>query len=101
MVDLKSILQFVRHDPLVVLGFLLVGLSAVLSFIVFRRLATCGYKTGGYFAMWPMIVKVPLAYVYLKARSQHGWSAWPAYLVWLSGAAGMATLVVGLFRLPG
>jgi hypothetical protein len=82
MVDLKSTLQFVRHDPLVVLGFLLVGLSAVLSFIVFRRLATCGYKTGGYFAMWPMIVTVPLAYLHLKARSQHGWSAWPAYLIW-------------------
>jgi hypothetical protein len=94
------IMEMVRHDPLVVIGFLLIGLSGWQSFVIYRRLAESGYKIRGYFAMWPTIGTMPLAYLHLKHRSQRGWSAWPAYLVWLLTVAGTAALVAGLFRLP-
>jgi MFS superfamily sulfate permease-like transporter len=36
---------------------------------------------------------------YLKVRSRHGWSPWPAYLLWPCLLAGVFSLVFGLFRL--
>jgi hypothetical protein len=95
------ITEMMRQDPLVVIGFLLIGLSGWQSFVIYRRLSASGYKWRGYREAWPLIGTVPVAYLYLKARKENGWSAWPAYLIWISAIAGISALVVGLFRLSG
>jgi hypothetical protein len=99
MGNLKSTLGFMEQQPLLVLGFLLLGLSGWQSFVVLRRLVDSGYSWRGYRATWPMIGTMPLAYLYLKARKQNGWSPWPAYLIWIFAISGSAALVAGLFRL--
>ena len=100
MFDVNAIIEIAHHDPLVILGFILIGLSGWPSFVIYRRLAQSGYKWEGYRKAWPLITTVPLAYLYLRERKQRGWSAWLAYTVWLSTVAGITALVVGLFRLP-
>jgi hypothetical protein len=100
MLDVKSTLGFLKQAPLLTLGLLLLGLSGWLSLVVLRRLTETGHKTRGYFEMWPMIGTIPVAYLYLKERSQRGWPAWPAYLIWIFAIAGLAALVAGLFQLP-
>jgi hypothetical protein len=99
MFNRNLIMEMVRHDPLMIVGLLLVGSSSWLSVVVLRRLLDNGYKFRGYFEMWPMIGTMPLAYLHLQARKQNGWSAWPAYLIWIFAIAGLAALVAGLFRL--
>jgi hypothetical protein len=94
-------MEMVRHDPLVVIGFVLIGLSGWQSFVIYRRLATSGYKWRGYREAWPLIGTMPIAYLYLKERKENGWSPWPAYLIWIFAVGGTAALVVGLFHLAG
>jgi hypothetical protein len=101
MFDRRVIIDMARHAPLVIVGFLLIGLSGWVSFIIYRRLAQSGYKWDAYSEVWPFISTLPLAYLYLRGRKQRGWSAWPAYIVLLSAVGGITPLVVGLFRLPG
>jgi hypothetical protein len=93
-------MEMARHDPLLIVAFLLIGASGWLSFVVFRRLIEHGYKTGGFSASWPLIGTMPLAYLYLKARKERGWSPWPAYFIWIFAVAGIAAMVAGLFLLP-
>ena len=100
MSNRSLILEMARHDPLLIVAFLLIGASGWLSFVVVRRLSECGYKTGGFVSSWPLIGTMPLAYLHLKARTQRGWSPWPAYLIWIFALAGIAALVAGLFLLP-
>jgi hypothetical protein len=96
--NLNSILEFTRHDPLAVLGFVLVGLGGVSAVHVWLKLVRSGYGTPGG-AIWTMIVRIPLAY--LRTKDCHGWPAWPAYTVWICYGTGIITLVIGLFHLPG
>jgi len=93
-------MEMAQHDPLMIVGLLLIGASGWLSFVVFKRLNETGYKSGGYAASWPLIGTMPLAYLNLKARKQRGWSPWPAYLIWIFAVTGIAALVAGLVLLP-
>jgi len=34
---------------------------------------------------------------YHKIRAEHGWVAWPVYLVWVALACGIAMSIVGFF----
>ena len=97
MISLKIIVGFTEHDPLAVLGFLLLGLSGWQSFVVLRRLEESGHKMNGLPTVW--MVKMPLVYLNLRDKSRRGWSAWPAYFVWASAIAGIVILAIGLFRL--
>jgi hypothetical protein len=94
--NFRDLVYLTRHDPFVVLGFLLIGAYAVLFVHIQFKMRSVGYKT------YPMVSRPSdwgLAVKYLKIRSQHGWSPWPAYLLWPSLILGVVTLVVGLFRL--
>ena len=96
--NIRDLLTVVRHDPLAVLGFLLVGAFSVLFIHVQFKMREVGYATNPFFARpydWGLPAK------YLKIREQHGWSPWPVYLMWLCLALGVAALVGGLFLLPG
>jgi hypothetical protein len=99
MIGLKIIVGFTEHNPLAVLGFLLLGLAGWQSFVVLRRLEESGHKMHSLPAVW--MVTMPFAYLNLSDKSRRGWSAWPAYLVWASAVAGIVVLATGLFRLFG
>ena len=94
--DFRSLIEFARHDPLAILGFGLVGGFAVVLFHIQSRMNSAGFKInffGGLVSNWRLPAE------YLKARKQHHWPAWPAYLVWPCLIAGIVLLVIGLFRL--
>jgi hypothetical protein len=98
----RMILEMTRHDPAVVLGFFLAGASGIMFFHIQLKMIRAGYKTSYTFFGKPFSPNgwdTPLEY--LKIRSKHDWSPWPAYLVWPCAAAGVALLVFGLFHLNG
>lgn len=93
---MHNVLYMVRHDPLAIVGFLLLGASAVLFVHIQFKMRQVGYKTYPPFAR-PYDWTLPLEY--LRIRSKHGWSPWPAYLAWPCLGIGILVLVLGLFRL--
>jgi hypothetical protein len=97
----NQVVLMIRHDPMVVIGFILIGASAVLVFRLHRRLLEVGHDTSHQFLRIPNTAVWTVPYTYLKARSKHGWSAWPAYLLWLCVVSGIILLIAGLFRLRG
>lgn len=94
---MDTIIRFVKHDPLPVVGLVLIGLSGVLWFRILRMLLSAGYKVPGYFEGWPLAWTLPMAY--LSRRSEQKWSPLPAYLIWAAFVAGCGCLIAGLFQL--
>jgi len=91
-----EIIEMFRHDPAVVLGFFLIGSGAVLFVHIQFKMRAVGYDT------FPLISTPKdwgLPFEYLKIRGKHGWSPWPAYLVWPCYVAGTALLLFGLSHL--
>jgi hypothetical protein len=76
------------------IGFLMLGLIMVPHNIILRRLRGVGYKTEPF--DWTVNGKFNLPIEYLKIRTQHGWSAWPVYLMPLLLVAGVGFIVLGL-----
>lgn len=93
--NLRAILEIVRHDPLVVAGFCLIGAGAVFSSHVLLRMSRAKL-VGVSDLRW---AQFQLQQKYLQVREQHGWSAWPVYLSWICFALGIFALVAGLFLL--
>ena len=87
----------VGHDPLAVLGFSLLGTSSILFFHIQLKMRSIGYKIYPLFVQPYKLWEIPAKY--LKICAKHRWSAWPVYLLWPSLILGIATLIVGLFRL--
>jgi MFS superfamily sulfate permease-like transporter len=82
-----------------VIGFALIGASATLVFHLHRKLLEIGEDTSRLFFRIPNTAVWTVPRAYLKARSKHGWSAWPACALWLSFVLGIILLIAGLFRL--
>jgi hypothetical protein len=97
--DASGIVAMLKHDPAVVVGFALVGASATLCIHLHRKLLAIGQDTSTLFFRIPNTAIVTVPRAYLSARSKNGWSAWPAYAVWLTMAFGLLLLVVGVVRL--
>jgi hypothetical protein len=94
--NFRDLVYMTRHDPMVVVGLLLVGVSSILFIHIQFKMRSVGFKT------YPMFTRPSdwgLPSKYLKIRCEHGWSPWPAYLLWPSLILGIVSLVVGLFRL--
>lgn len=88
------------HDPAVIVGFLFIGIASFLFMHIQLKMLRLGHKSYTFFRMsptgkngWDMPAE------YLRIRNKHGWSPWPAYLLWPSLFGGVLALVVGLFRL--
>ncbi len=96
---MNQVASMIRHDPMAVIGFILIGASAVLAFRLHRKLLEVGEDTSYQFIRIPNTAVWTVPRAYLKARSKHGWSAWPAYAMWLCAVSGIVLLVAGLFRL--
>jgi hypothetical protein len=99
LLNYETIVWVIRHDPMPVLGFTLMGASAVLSFHLHRKLQAAGERNLNQLITIPNTALWTLPRAYLKARSRHGWSAWPAYAVWACVVSGLMLLVAGLARL--
>jgi len=95
----NQIVSMMKHDPMAVLGFVLIGASAVLAFRLHRKLLEVGKDTSHLLTRIPNTAVWSVPRAYLKARSKHGCSAWPAYAMWLCAVSGIVLLVAGLFRL--
>jgi predicted benzoate:H+ symporter BenE len=96
---MNPVVSMIGHDPMAVIGFVLIGASAVLAFHLHRKLLEVGLDTSNLFFRVPNTAVWTVPRAYLKARSKHGWSPWPAYAVWLCMVSGIALLIVGLSRL--
>lgn len=94
--SISAMTYMVRHDPWPILGFILLGMFAVLFVHIQFKMREIGYKTYPLFAR-PSDWGLPTQY--LKVRTKHNWSAWPVYLMWPCLGLGVFLLVFGLFRL--
>ena len=98
--NLQQIIYMVWHDPAAVVGFLLIGIFAVLFIHLQLKMIKAGYKTSYNFIGKPFAaVGWDTPARYLKVCANHGWSPWPAYLLAPCLLLGIAALVFGLFRL--
>jgi hypothetical protein len=82
--NLHIIVEMTRRDPLAVLGFLLIGASGVLFVHIQFKMRAVGYDT------YPLLSRSrdwKLPAEYLRIKDQHGWSLWPAYLVFQNDGA--------------
>jgi hypothetical protein len=94
-----AIVYLLAHDPLAVIGFLLIGASGVLFGHVLLKLEAAEdktYRQGLYLAM-ALWFSLPCGYL-RHARLGHR-SAWPLFLAWLCAGSGLVALVIGLLRL--
>jgi hypothetical protein len=89
----NTVLYIVRHNPLLLLGLGLVAVFLLLLAYIKFKLKDSEYGTAPLF-FHPRDWELPTDY--LKVQSKHGWSPWPAYLIWPCLAAGVVSLLVGL-----
>jgi hypothetical protein len=85
-----------RHDPLVILGFLLIGAFSVLFVHIQFKMREAGYRT------YPLVSRPSdwrLPAEYLRIAKKRGWSPWPVYLMWPCLIVGIVLLIVGVSRL--
>ncbi|HKS67895.1 MAG TPA: hypothetical protein VJR26_11710 [Candidatus Acidoferrales bacterium] len=92
----QMILEMVRHDPAGVLGFGFLGAFGALFVHIQIKMRSVGYQT---YPLSHDLKDYRLPFEYLRIRAKHGWSPWPAYLVWPFFIAGCALLIYGLFHL--
>ena len=98
LLNYETIVWVIWHDPMPVLGFILAGASAVLSFHLHRKLQEAGERNPNQLITIPSTALWTLPRAYLEARSRHGWSAWPAYAVWACVVSGSALLLASVAR---
>ncbi len=78
-----------------ILGGVLIGGAAVLDSLFRWRMSRIGYK-------WAIILGGAFNYShYHKVRKQHGWAAWPVYLMWAMWICGIAFPLAGFLMHSG
>ena len=81
---LKMISYMLYKDPLVIAGFLLIGVAGTLLVHIQLKMVKRGYKFPYRKYLAKRNFEVPRDY--LRMRTQYGWSPWPAYLIWPAAA---------------
>jgi hypothetical protein len=97
--SVQTVVAAAKQYPTPISGLLFIGISAILFFHIQLMMTRAGYKTSYAFFKNPWTTNgwdTPTEY--LKIRAKHGWSPWPAYLVFPCMLAGIGLLVYGLFR---
>jgi hypothetical protein len=80
---------------MLILGFVLIGVGAILDSFMRLRMTRIGYK-------WAILEGGAFDYSkYHQERKQRGWSAWPIYAMWASVIVGIILLIAGFFALFG
>ncbi len=92
--SLQRISYLVGHDPIVILGFVLIGAAGFLFIHVQVKMSRAGYETYVWSARkWDTPTE------YLRVRAKHGWSPWPVYLIGPCMLFGLLALIFGLIHL--
>jgi hypothetical protein len=80
---------------MLILGFVLIGVGAILDSFMRLRMTRIGYK-------WAILEGGAFDYSkYHQERKQRGWSAWPVCAMWASVIVGIILLIAGFFALFG
>jgi len=95
---IRGLRYFASQDPFVIVGFILIGASAVLFFRLYKKVRTVGGRSYTKFTL-PVFRAFSMSMVYLKYAPTKSWSTLPAYAAWLCTVAGIAFLVFGLLKL--
>ena len=95
---MSQIAVMVVHDPMPAIGFALLGAGGTQVYRLYRKMLGVGIDTSNLLLSIPNAALFTIPRAYLKARSQHGWSAWPAFAVWACVASGLVLLAAGLAR---
>ena len=76
---------------MLILGGLLIAVGSVLDFVFRFRMFRIGQR-------WALLQGGAFDYSrYHRVREEHGWAAWPVYLMWVALACGIALLIAGSF----
>jgi hypothetical protein len=77
------------------LGFLMIGVAAVLDSIFLLRMTRLGHR-------WALLQGGAFDYSkYHQVRKENGWAAWPVFLMWAAMIAGIGLLIGGFFTYFG
>jgi len=80
---------------MLILGVILIGFATVLDTVFRARMTRIGHK-------WALLEGGAFDYSrYHRERKQHGWAAWPVYLMWAALVCGIALLIGGFFTYFG
>jgi hypothetical protein len=90
---------FAKHDPLLLLGFLLIGVAVFLSFRILLRMIKIGEKPYISFFGLPRYSLSKASVNYLRLRKENGWSGWTVYTLAICLVFGIPIFVIGCFRL--
>ena len=88
--------NFLSHNPLFVIAFLMWIASGWASCHLLLKLARAGYAND-FLETGKLIATLPRAY--LRVHHSHGWPAWPGHLSWISSIGGFVAFAAGLLRL--
>jgi len=80
--------------PLMFLGLLLVGCFSTIHIWMYFSLRRNGHRNSGFF------LGIADQIEYMKVRKQHGWPAWPIYVMWLCLIAGVILMGAWVIRQP-
>ena len=76
---------------MLILGGLLLAVGSVLDSVFRFRMFRIGQR-------WALLQGGAFDYSrYHKVRAEHGWAAWPVYVMWVAWACGIALLIAGCF----
>jgi hypothetical protein len=76
---------------MIVLGGLLIAVAAVLDYVFRLRMFRIGDR-------WALLQGGAFDHSrYHRVRAEHGWAAWPVYLMWGAVTCGLALMIAGLF----
>jgi hypothetical protein len=78
------------RDPYLLVGLLLIGVSSVAWWFMYRKLGEMSFKgswNGAYVAE------------YARTRAKYGWPAWPLHAIWVGLLIGIPFLLVGVSKL--
>jgi hypothetical protein len=76
---------------MLIVGGLLLVAGGVLDSVFRFRMFRIGHR-------WALLQGGAFDYSrYHKVRTEHGWAAWPVYLMWVAWTCGIAFLIAGCF----
>lgn len=95
-----TLINVLQHNPLAVLAFLLIGVSSALYMYIQLKMIRAGYVSSYSFLKYTLGwfgQDVPPNY--FEIGKKHGWSLWPAFLMWPCFFVGLILLLIAFLVL--
>jgi hypothetical protein len=87
------------HYLFFVLAGLSLGMAAALTVRIHRQLREVGDHSHELLSIPNGLIAFSVPKAYLKSRARHGWSAWPAYGIWLCSLLALLFGIIGVTRM--